>query len=64
MSTYTQLLYQLVFGSKDHLPFLSPKNQDILFAYIAGVLKNKSRADLCASLRNLVEIKPGYSKVL
>jgi REP element-mobilizing transposase RayT len=42
MSTYTQLLYQLVFGSKDHLPFLSPKNQDILFAYIAGVLKNKS----------------------
>ncbi len=42
MSTYTQFLYQLVFGSKDHLPFLSAKNQDILFAYIAGVLKKKS----------------------
>jgi putative transposase len=42
MSTYTQFLYQLVFGSKDHLPFLSEKNQDILFAYIAGILKNKS----------------------
>ena len=42
MSTYTQLLYQLVFGSKDHLPFLSPDNQDILFGYIAGVLKKKS----------------------
>lgn len=42
MSTYTQFLYQLVFGSKDHLPFLSSKNQDILFGYIAGVLKKKS----------------------
>jgi putative transposase len=42
MSTYTQFLYQLVFGSKDHLPFLSSENQDILFAYIAGILKKKS----------------------
>ena len=42
MSTYTQFLYQLVFGSKEHLPFLSSENQDILFAYIAGVLKKKS----------------------
>ncbi len=42
MSTYTQFLYQLVFGSKDHLSFLSENNQDILFAYIAGILKKKS----------------------
>jgi putative transposase len=42
MSTYTQFLYQLVFGSKGHLPFLSTENQDILFAYIAGILKKKS----------------------
>lgn len=42
MSTYTQYLYQLVFGSKDHLPFISSENQDILFGYIAGVLKKKS----------------------
>ena len=42
MSTYTQLLYQLIFGSKDHHPFLSSKNQDLLFGYIAGVLKKKS----------------------
>jgi REP-associated tyrosine transposase len=41
MSTYTQFLYQLVFGSKDHNPFLSTKNDDILFAYIAGILKKK-----------------------
>jgi putative transposase len=42
MSTYTQILYQIVFGSKNYTPFLSNKNQDILFGYIAGVLKNKS----------------------
>jgi len=42
MSTYTQFLYQLVFGSKDHIPFLSTMNQEILFSYIAGILKNKS----------------------
>ena len=42
MSTYTQILYQLVFGSKDHIPFLSSENQGVLFAYIAGILRNKS----------------------
>ena len=42
MSTYTRFLYQLVFASKDHIPFLSSANQDILFAYIAGVQKNQS----------------------
>jgi REP element-mobilizing transposase RayT len=42
MSTYTQFLYQLIFGSKGHILFLSSKNQDILFGYIAGVLKKKS----------------------
>jgi len=41
MSTYTQFLYQLVFGSKDHQAFLSNKNKEILFAYIVGILKNK-----------------------
>jgi putative transposase len=42
MSTYTQILYQIVFGSKDYSPFLSETNQKILFGYIAGVLRNKS----------------------
>ena len=42
MSTYTQFLYQFVFGSKNHLPFLSSENQNILFAYIAGILKKKA----------------------
>ena len=42
MSTYTQFLYQLVFASKDHSAFLSSRNREILFAYIAGILKKKS----------------------
>ena len=41
MSTYTQFLYQFVFGSKDHVRFLNERNRDILFAYISGILKNK-----------------------
>lgn len=42
MSTYTQILYQLAFGSKDYTPFLTTENENILFSYIAGILKNKS----------------------
>jgi putative transposase len=42
MSTYTQILYQIVFGSKDYIPFLTTENENILFAYIAGILKNKA----------------------
>ena len=42
MSTYTQILYQLVFGSKDYTPFLTTKNETILFSYIAGIIKNKA----------------------
>lgn len=42
MSTYTQILYQVVFGSKDYTPFLSTENEPMLFAYIAGILKNKA----------------------
>ena len=42
MSTYTQILYQIVFGSKSYTPFLTTNNQNILFAYIAGILKKKS----------------------
>jgi REP element-mobilizing transposase RayT len=42
MSTYTQILYQLVFGSKDYTPFLTTENEKILFSYMAGILKNKT----------------------
>ena len=42
MSTHTQILYQVVFGSKDHSPFLTTENEKTLFGYIAGILRNKS----------------------
>jgi putative transposase len=42
MSTFTQILYQIVFGSKDYNHFLSSENENTLYAYIAGVLKNKN----------------------
>ncbi|MFN8209438.1 MAG: transposase [Bacteroidales bacterium] len=41
MSTYTQILYQVVFGSKSYTPFLTTENENILFAYISGILRNK-----------------------
>ena len=41
MSTYTQILYQVVFGSKDYTSFLTKVNQEILYNYIAGILWNK-----------------------
>ncbi len=41
MSTYTRILYQVVFGSKDYTSFLTGTNQDKLYNYIAGILRNK-----------------------
>jgi hypothetical protein len=29
MSSYTQFLYQLIFGSKKHIPFLDSSNEDM-----------------------------------
>ena len=42
MSTYTQILYQIVFGSKDYSSFLSQENQSLLFAYIVGMLDKRN----------------------
>jgi len=41
MSTYTQILYQIVFGSKDYTEFLNKENQGSLFGYIVGVLMKR-----------------------
>ena len=41
MSTYTQILYQIVFGTKNRNPTLSKENRDELFKYISGLLENK-----------------------
>ena len=40
MSTYTQILYQIVFGTKNKEQTLTKNNRDELFKYIWGILKN------------------------
>ena len=41
MSTYTQILYQIVFSTKNREHTLSSENRSELFRYIWGILNNK-----------------------
>jgi putative transposase len=41
MSTYTQILYQIVFSTKYRQPTLEKEGRESLFKYIWGILKNK-----------------------
>lgn len=41
MATYAQILYQIVFSTKDHLNTIQKENREQLFRYIWGILKNK-----------------------
>ncbi|NLH16233.1 MAG: IS200/IS605 family transposase [Phycisphaerae bacterium] len=40
MTTYTQILYHIVFGTQHHYGCLDLDRHDALCAYIAGILKN------------------------
>jgi len=40
MSTYTQILYRLVFSTKDRQPALSDSRRNELFKYMNGVIEN------------------------
>jgi len=42
MSTYTQILYQIVFGTKYREKVLLKDGRDELFKYITGLIKNKN----------------------
>jgi putative transposase len=42
MSTFTQILYQIVFGSTDYTTFLNRENQGKLFGYIVGMLNKRN----------------------
>lgn len=42
MSTYTQILYQIVFSTKYREPILIKPNREALFKYIWGVIKKKN----------------------
>jgi len=41
MSTYTQILYQIVFSTKNWAKCLKSNNRNELFKYMSGILKNK-----------------------
>ena len=41
MSTYTQILYQIIFSTKNRKRILIEHNREKLFKYIWGILKNK-----------------------
>jgi len=41
MSTYTQILYQIVFSTKNRKPVLEKNNRITIYKYMWGVLKNK-----------------------
>ena len=41
MATYTQILYQIVFSTKEREKSLLEENHEQLFRYIWGILKNK-----------------------
>jgi REP element-mobilizing transposase RayT len=41
MSTYTQILYHVVFATKDRRPVLSDFRRDVLYRYMSGVIKNR-----------------------
>jgi len=42
MSSYRQLLYHLVFRTKDGLPTIRQDHIEQLYAYISGIIKNKN----------------------
>ncbi len=41
MNTYTQILYQIIFSTKNHERTLTDKNRQDLHKYIWGILNNK-----------------------
>lgn len=41
MNTYTQTLYQIIFGTYNNSKVLSPDNSPILYKYMAQIIKNK-----------------------
>ena len=41
MSTYTQIIYQIVFSTRQRVPCMDQANRPELFKYISGIIKNK-----------------------
>ena len=41
MSTYTQIIYHIVFGTKGRVPGLTKPNREEMYKFITGLLQNK-----------------------
>lgn len=41
MSTYRQIFYQIIFGTKNRKPTISQEHEEELYKYISGVINNK-----------------------
>ncbi len=52
MSTYTQILYQIVFGTKNNEQSMAGSGQESLYKYIWGILKNKKEHHAKVSFRD------------
>lgn len=42
MSSFRQIYYHLVFGTKNRVPAIEQKNEEQLYKYISGILKSKN----------------------
>jgi len=42
MSTYRQIFYQVVFGTKNRKPSIVKEHDEELYKYISGIIKNKN----------------------
>jgi putative transposase len=42
MGTYTQILYQIVFGTKRHEMTLQKSGRETFYKYVSGIIKNKN----------------------
>ncbi|MDD3875665.1 MAG: transposase [Bacteroidales bacterium] len=42
MSTYTQILYQIVFGTRNRERILKEKEREKLFRYISGIIEKQN----------------------
>ena len=42
MSSYRQIIYHIIFGTKSHKPVIDLNHKDELYKYIWGIIKNKN----------------------
>ena len=47
-STFTNLLFHVIFSTKDRKQFIAPEWQDELYAYIGGIVRNLGGTQLAA----------------